>query len=591
MCGTIGFVDKCGAFGDGEKKALIGRMIDSIEHRGRDGACYFIDGPVVIGNVRLSILDTSARGAQPFFDASHQVVVSYNGEIYNYHDVNRLLEKRYDFRSSCDTETLVYAYRDDPEGFLDGLFGMFAFSLLDRSRKKLVLAADRFAIKPLYYIDTNEWFAWSSEAKSLFELPGFKAELLADALSEHMVFRHVAGARTLFKNVKRVLPRQMISYDVKSGARSEKTYWEPGTYKTGWKNDRMEFLNLLGRSVAEHLLADVPVGLQLSGGIDSSLVTAMASRGKRGLHTYSIGLEDCAWNEFRYSRKVAEQFRTQHHELIFTEHEFARLLPILTYYHDEPLSHSHSIPMYILANRARKDVKALLSGEGADEIFLGYNRHQKLFASGEPDEGAILLSTAFNSIKDAASVLTCFDQSDEAFSYRWSALRAAKGQDAGRRVSDYDTLTYLTPLLLRQDKMGMAANLENRVPFLDHRVVEFGYSLPCARKLGMSGKNILKEIASEFLPKDLVYRPKCGFGQPISEWLKNQEGLGSYLRLFRNGVGPTYIQYEAAQSLAAEHARGRADHGDLLWTLLTLEVWMRIFVRRQTPSEILDSLA
>ena len=371
MCGTVGFVDKRRAYNDAEKKALIGKMISSIAHRGRDGVGHFIDGPVVIGNVRLSILDTSARGMQPFFDASHQVAVSYNGEIYNYRDVNRLLESRYNFTSSCDTETLVYSYLDDGDGFLHRLFGMFAFSLLDRPRQKLVLATDRFGIKPLYYIDTDDWFAWSSEAKSLFELPDFKAELLAEALSEHLLFRHVAGARTLFKDVKRVLPRQMISYDLKTGALTEKRYWEMAERRMDSRSDYIELRKLLNQSVAEHLIADVPVGLQLSGGVDLSLITAMASGNQRGVHTYSIGLEDSAWNEFRYSRRVAKQFRTQHHELLFTEGDFIQLIPLLTYQLDEPLGHSHSVPMYILANSCAAGCEGALERRGRRRGFFG----------------------------------------------------------------------------------------------------------------------------------------------------------------------------------------------------------------------------
>ncbi len=590
MCGTIGFVDKTNRLSGVEKERLIKKMIVAIEHRGRDHTGYFIDGETALGNVRLSIIDTSDRGDQPFFDVNKKVVVSYNGEIYNYRDVNEVISKRYMLSSSCDTETLVYSYLNNPHSFLEPLHGMFAFSLLDRTKKKLILGVDRFAIKPLYYIDTDEWFAWSSEIKALIGLPGFTPELDGDALSEQVLFRHVAGERTLLKSVKRVLPGEMIVYDKKNNRAKRKKYYELTAHRIDAKNDRSKLRDLLVRSVEEHLLADVPVGLQLSGGVDSSLVASIASKNKNGLHTYSIGLKDKRWNEFHYSREVAQKCKTRHTEMLFTEADFAKLLPELTYMLDEPLGHSHAIPMHMLAKRARKDVKVLLSGEGADETFLGYRRYPVLLNAKKLDDETLMFSNAFSCVETAASVVAHFDASKKSLSFRSKAIADTKRERADRRVTKYDLQTYLIPLLIRQDKMGMAANLENRVPFLDHRLVEFGYSVPRERKVAAESKIILKEVAEEYFSHEFAHRPKVGFGQPIAQWLCNPKGLGRYLKLFKKGAAPKYLQYDRIRVLADEHAAKKADHSVILWTLITLEIWMRIFLKKQKPEAILKSI-
>ncbi len=585
MCGILGFVDKRDALSHSERERVIKAMVSTIEHRGRDGSGTFVEGKVALGNVRLSILDLTSAAAQPFSDESGSFILSYNGELYNYRALNAELEKTHRLRSSSDTETLLYRYIDDPDGYLSQLQGMFGFSLFDKERRRLVLAVDRFSIKPLYYIDTPEWFAWSSEVKAFRELPGFSASLAREHMSEFVQFRQVAGAQTLFSGVRRVLPAEELRFDLVTSRLSARRYWHLSAVSTP-PDGQAALRSLLTRSVEEHLLSDVPVGLQLSGGVDSSLVAALAVHAKPGLHTYSIGLLEKEWNEFPYSRAVAKDLGTVHHELLFTEEDFCRALPLLTYMHDEPISHSHSVPMHLLAKRARQDVKVLLSGEGADEVFLGYKRYPALLAK-RLSERDVVYSNAFVGEAEAKSIVRDFD-SDTSTRSRYELLREAGDSDDGRRLSYYDLMTYLPPLLMRQDKMGMAANLENRVPFLDHRVVEFGYSLPRERKVqGSEAKVLLKEIAAEVLPRELVYRPKCGFGQPVAAWLKNPRGLRRYLRLFDDGAVPEAIEYEALRQAADEHARGVREHTELLWTLINFELWMRICVRGETPADVL----
>lgn len=588
MCGIVGFLDKKNKLSSTQKQALIEGMVQAIDHRGRDDRGSYIKNNVAVGQTRLSIIDLSPNGAQPFFNQDKTVILSYNGEIYNYQAVNQVLaKKKYVLKSNCDTETLLYAFMDEGVACLKQLNGMFAFSLYDEKSATITLAVDRFSIKPLYYIDTPDWFAWSSEVKSLLLLPGFKAELNEKKLSEYFLFRQVSGAETLFNNIQRVLPAQVITCDLKAGKLSKDRYWKLEKKDFGQINFEDVLLEKLEHSVSSHLLADVPVGVQLSGGVDSSLVVALASRHKKDLNTYSIGLADQKWNEFEYSRLVAKKYNTVHHELVFTEDDFCRELPTLTYFHDEPIGHSHSVPMYLLAKEARKDVKVLLSGEGADEVFFGYKRYLNLYQQPPNTEG-VVFSNAIGKIDLMEKVFSPSHSPVATLNYRQNILSAVSDLSWVDQISYYDLQTYLPPLLLRQDKMGMAANLENRVPFLDYQLVEFGFSLPEIYKINnKENKILLKKVASRFLPEQLIYRRKCGFAQPLRAWLKNEEGFGAYLRFFsKQNERRTFLNYDFIRNLIAEHSTDIADHTEILWTLIGLELWLRIFIDGIKPEKI-----
>jgi asparagine synthase (glutamine-hydrolysing) len=334
-------------------------------------------------------------------------------------------------------------------------------------------------------------------------------------------------------------------------------------------------LELINGSVKEHLIADVPVGLQLSGGVDSSLVASLAAKISRGnFHSFSIGLQDSTWNEFKYSQAVAKKIRSKHHQLIFTEKQFCSLLPKLTYHLDEPMDHSHSIPMYLLSKYARKKVKILLSGEGADEIFGGYKKYRKIIP-GITDREIINL-TSFGDRKVLKQV-TKINFRDR-FPERERILKNCRGCQPFDKLSVFDQKVYLISMLVRQDKMGMAANIENRVPFLDHELVEAAFSLPLNEKIkDNETKLILKKLAEKFVPKECIYREKVGFGQPVSQWLKNPGGLGKYLRLFRNRKR-NFFNYRELDKIISEHKNGICDHGQTLWILINLELWHRIFI-------------
>ena len=577
MCGVAGFFDKKRALDGLRRRQLIERMIERIEHRGRDGRGFYADERVALGHVRLSILDTTERGAQPFYSDDLLQVLSYNGEIYNFREINNSLLRERQMHSACDTETLLCTWQIEGEEALKRFKGMFAFSLYDAKNATIVLAVDRFGIKPLYYVDTPDWFAWASEAKALLALPGVRAKPREDAFSEYFVFRQISGGATLFEGIKKLEPAELLRYDLGAQRFATRRFWDirNETIRPSEK-PQDELLGLLRGSVREHLVSDATVGAQLSGGVDSSLVTALASKEKKGLHTFSIGLADEGWNEFRFSRKVAESCGTTHHEILFSEEDFCDLLPELTYYNDEPISHSHSIPMFLLAKEARSFGKVLLSGEGADEVFFGYTRYVRLARLPKPTDEDILFINAFMRPRDARRILSRFE-SECATERRRALLVETRDIHWTQRVSHYEFLTYLPSLLLRQDKMGMAANLENRVPFLDHQLAAFGFFLTPRYKIStQDAKLLLKEIAGAMLPREGVYRPKVGFGLPIGEWLRNPHGLGRYLHLLREGRR-AFLNHAAVEALIEEHLRGE-DRTEQLWMLITLELWTRIFI-------------
>lgn len=597
MCGIAGFVDKKDQLSSTAKERLIKEMTGVIEHRGRDDDGFLIEGKVGLGHVRLSIIDLSKQGHQPFLDEERENFLSYNGEVYNYKELNSVLGSKYKFRTSCDTETLLNSYKAWGSDCLKNLRGMFAFSIFDKLNNLIFLGGDRFSIKPLYYINNEDWFAWSSEIKSLLLLPGFIPVLAENKLPEYFLFRSVAGEDTLIGSIKRLLPAQKIFYFIDKQEIKKEYYWSSPPLDT--KRDvsdselEVDLLKKINDSVDDHLVSDVPVGFQLSGGVDSSLITFLAKKKcdpSKEVHSFSIGLADEGWNEFAYSRQAAQLCNTIHHEIVFTEDEFCDNLPAAIYHYDEPVNHPHTVPIYLLSKFARNYVKVLLSGEGCDEVFGGYRRYLSLQEGKNLSDRDLILSSSFGKQADIDSILN-FDSGDD-FSYREKILHNVLNENLSRKISWLDLKTYLPPLLLRQDKMGMAANLEGRIPFLDHRLVEFGFSLPPELKFFNGETKILvKKVASKFLPHELVYRPKCGFGLPIKEWLKHKDGLGRFLSMFTAPITPrSFFNYASITRLINEHVSGAVDHTEILWTLINLEIWLRIFFDKTSPGNMLFSL-
>lgn len=568
MCGIAGVIDKKRATDSRRRERVVRNMLRLMKHRGFDAHGIKSTDNVSIGHTRLSILDLSRRGDQPFSDENLNSALSFNGELYN-HD--RLRKKYLDdirINSNSDTATLFELLKKFPiESVLKKIHGMFAFSFLNNKSSNLVLAIDRFSIKPLYYVNTPEYFAWASEIKAFSALPKHKFQLNKKVIGEYLIFRHVSGPETLFKNIHKLQAGEYLTYNLVNKTIKVKKY-----YKLQKSRCHQDFLeNILSSSVKAHLMGDIIAGVQLSGGVDSSLVALFAQKfSKKKLHTFSIGLNDKKWNEFHYSDFIANKLGTNHHKIIFSKKDFVRLLPRIIYHLDVPITHPNTVPMYILAKEARKCTKVLLTGEGADEVFCGYNRY---FQKNEKDKG-LIYSNAFSSPQDVAKIF----KGHISVVNRKKIVRGLNGLKREDKMSFYDIYTYLPHVLLRQDKAGMAANIENRVPFLYTSVVEMGFN--SKTKVGrFGGKTQIKELALKYLPKDLVLRRKCGFGLPISEWLRDKDGLLSHLsNLTKSKVIKEFFDVNAIKQLIEEHLVEEVDNSPILFTLISLSMWHDTFI-------------
>lgn len=522
---------------------------------------------MAIGHTRLSIVDTTKNANQPFRNSS--AVLAYNGELYNHHSLRSTFLQHERFSSYSDTETLFkLVLLLGVTKALAKIQGMYAFSFLDLHSRSLHLCSDAFSIKPLYYINAPDYFAWSSEIKAFEALPNFRFEINKKVLEEHLIFRSIAGKETLFRKVHKLLPGEHLIFHTKnlSIQRKKQSFIKKGA------SNKASLDTILQESVRDHLMSDAQVGIQLSGGIDSSLVAFFAQNiSRQKLHTFSIGLKDRNWNEFKYSGVVAKTLGTKHHKLFFSKKSFTALLPRMTYMLDGPIVHPNTIPMHILASHARKYTKVLLAGEGADELFLGYRRYENQYNS----DTEILYSNAFASQKLVSSLLK---NKNEAFlKERKKILHEARKMNDADKISLYDIKTYLPHVLSRQDRAGMSANIENRVPFLYPPIVEKG-----AFKKGnvgiFGGKTPIKEIALQYFKEDFVLRTKCGFGLPISQWMKERDALLPLIeKLHEHPLIKKYFWANKVKLLTKQHISSTCDNSPILFTLLALTLWYDVF--------------
>ncbi len=580
MCGIIGFVDKKNKLSKQKRVKMMEMMLKEIRYRGYDSTGIYQNEMVTMGHNRLSILDKSKKANQPLISQSKKLVISYNGEIYNHLDLRDYVGNQ-KYLTKSDTESLLTGYEVAEDDIFIKAKGMFAVSILDIERKKIILTVDDFGIKPLYYIDTEDWFAWTSEIKTFKYLEGFKFAINENYLFEQATFRTLYGDRTVLENIKKVEPKQIIKFDLNKNEISNKSFLQNDDFEKG------DTEKLLIDSIIEHTLSDVPIGFQLSGGIDSSLISTIAKKhlNQRIVHSFSIGLKDDKWNEFKYSRQVSKKIGTCHHEIKFSEKDFCKSLPISTYHMDEPVSYPNTVPIMILSKKARKYVKVLLSGEGSDEIFCGYNRHKKIIENNKSEE--ILFSNSFMEEKDFS---TLFKIAKTNLKDR-SELITNK-RTVTQNISYYDIKTFLPSLLLRQDKMGMANNLENRFPFLDTTLVSNVLNLPDTYKYNEGEtKYILKKLSKKYLDENIIYRKKCGFGLPIKYWMLNENGFGKYFNLFKNPTKKrVYLNYKNINQYIDEHIKGLKDHSEPLWILICLEVWAKIFIDGEKAHNIWKKL-
>jgi asparagine synthase (glutamine-hydrolysing) len=588
MCGIAGQVVDAGDAVDG---ALVHRMTRALAHRGPDGERVHVGEQYGFGHRRLSFIDLEG-GGQPQANEDGTVWVVSNSEIYNYIELRRSLASRgHRFATFSDTEVIVHLYEDLQEGCVEPLLGMFAFALWDTRRRRLLLARDRFGIKPLYYSVRGAQLLFASEMRALLESPAVRRGLNYPAL--HQYFRHltVPEPASILADVRKLPAAHILVWQ--HGRTEERAYWDltesasPPAAST--EADALEQLDAsLSESVGLSLRSDVPVGVFLSGGVDSSLLTWMATRNRPApLHTFSMAFEDPQSDERTFSRMVAGACGTQHHEIEITLREAADALPGLCCALDEPFADSSAIPTYLLAREARRHVKAVLTGEGADELFGGSPWH-----SGDPV--AADLDDLMN--PPAKTVFTPVELRTVCSADLWrqmnggglevaAGLRAKLERCAGpfeQRLC-VDVHAYLpSDLLTKTDRMTMLASLEARVPFLNHPFAALAWRLPSRLKMkdGIR-KYILKQLGAGRLPPPVLSRSKQGFSIPMDLWLWRP---GAFRELVLDTLldartrARGQLNMTVVESMVGEHDRIQRFHGYRLWTLFAFEMWQRTFV-------------
>jgi asparagine synthase (glutamine-hydrolysing) len=639
MCGICG-VWEYGAAEGRVERAVVASMRDQMPHRGPDdaGAEVFDGGRLGLGFRRLSIIDLSPAGHQPMRGCEEAGVwLVFNGEIYNHAELRAGLERRgHVYRSRTDSETIIHLYEERGLDFVKEIEGDFALAIWDEARGRLVLARDRVGVKPLYFYLRGGRLVFASEIKAILAHPSVSPELDEESLYHYLSFLTSPAPRTLFRGVGKVPAGHLLVFD-REGRVETIRYWDalpPAAPSNGARaategEHRAEILRLLRDSIRKRMMADVPFGVFLSGGVDSSAnVALMAEQMSRPVETYTVAYRDHEeLNELEPAREVARRFSTNHREVLIGEREMLDFLPALVFHQDEPLADPVCVPLYYVSKLARESGTIVVQvGEGADELFSGYDKYVKYLrlyerfwrrAAGLPvfarrAAGALMrpLVTAATGKAEAAELVRRFGSGQEPF---WGAAvvfdETLKGRLVSRsargrlgRLSSYEVvredlervarerpesdflarMTYLELklrlpelLLMRVDKMTMANSVEARVPFLDHHLVEYAMGVPRSLKVeGRSGKHVLKRALEQVLPRDLLYRPKRGFGAPVEGWFRGASSAELESRVMNSTLRRRGLfDYTYIARLFAEHRRGARDWGFHLWALLNLSLW------------------
>lgn len=614
MCGIVGLIDTI----EGRVPLpLICAMRDVMTLRGPDGEGHYIDGSVAMAMRRLSIIDLES-GWQPFLSREGEIVAFQNGEIYNHLTLRSQLQSRgYRFTSQSDTESLAHGFAEwGMEGLLERVDGMFAIAILDRRRRELHLARDRFGEKPLFYAHTKGRFAYASSLLALAALDWVSDEIDTQSLDSYLALHYVPGSATIFKAIKRALPgeRLVISIDDPQPRRHRYYALRLGDEK---KISDDDLARLIEEAVESRLIADVPVGVFLSGGLDSSIVAAIAARKQPRISTFSMGFDSTSHDESRYAKLVAKAVGSDHHHFLFDDESFRSLLPVVASALDEPVGDQAQLPLHWLCREARRHVTVALAGEGADEVFAGYSYYrshakergwrerleatltrkrvsyqlQRLIANREA-----VTPSGFPLLTDAAGRERLTGVSRAEMS-QWEANLIEwlnEASDPLQRAAATDLATWLADdLLVKFDRMSMAHSLEGRAPYLSPRVVEAGLALPLSQKMDhLTNKVALRRVARRWLPQEILERPKQGFVLPMARWLAQWfDGQPSVRDYFLERAVPGLDMKEAAR-LTAEDLSSGVERERLLFALVMLVEWHQSFSdrRREIASQYRKSV-
>lgn len=623
MCGICGLLYK-----DNiriPRPEILKRMCSTIIHRGPDDSGQIIIHSTGLAMQRLSIIDLHT-GHQPLSNEDGKISIVFNGEIYNYHEIREQLKsKGHRFKTSTDTETIIHGYEEWGEDVCTKLNGMFAFAIWDDHSRKLMLARDRLGIKPLYYYQDNEKLVFGSEIKAILQCPQIKKNIDAAALNNFLTFEYIPSPRSIFKGIRKLEPGQWLTWQ--DNKIKKEVYWHLSPQPQPWKeSEAIEKLwELMKDSVNLRLVSDVPLGAFLSGGIDSSItVSLMAELMNKPVKTFSIGFRESSYNELHYARSVAEKYHTEHHEFT-VEADVLDLTEKLIRQFDEPFGDFSIFPTYLVSKMARDFVKVTLSGDGGDELFGGYDTYRahcfdRNFYRWIPGKSLFnIFADKLNPTEKKKGLKNSFKRfiqgtklPDSLYHVRWmiflqeyersclfsedmlNGIRDINNYDfiyryagqVGNRVDDInrtgyiDVKSYLVDnILVKVDRMSMAASLETRVPFLDHRLVEFAFSLPPQLKMKLfKTKYILKKAFWDCLPEQVQNRDKQGFSIPIKNWIRNElkpmmTDLLDETRIRQQG----FFKPEYVTGIMDEHIKGAENHSHKLWALMVFQQWYDLY--------------
>ncbi len=601
MCGIVGLVTKK------EKENTIKLMSDRIKHRGPDGDGYFIDGDVALGHRRLSIIDLSS-GDQPMFNEDGSVVTVFNGEIYNYQELKEeLIALGHDFKTKSDTEVLVHGYEEWHTDLPKHLRGMFAFAIYDKNKNEVFLARDNFGIKPLYFAKMNDTFMFASEIKAFLDVPDFEKIFNESILETYLEFSFVPTNETFFKGVHRLDAGCSLLY--KDGEIKLNKY-----FKLDFKEENMSFedavkniSDVMKDSVEKHLIADVEVGSFLSSGIDSSYIVSLAKPDK----TYTVGYENKKYDETMYAKDLAEKLGIKNESKIITKEEYLENISKIMYHLDEPTSDPAAISLYFVAKLASKDLKVVLSGEGADEFFGGYNYYREevdykfynklpfcirhaigkvasifpegrgfnfLVRRGEKLENSYIGVNRNFSSKMAKKVLKN--------NYELEAIHVTK--DVYNEFKNYSNIDkmqaidinfwLMKDILLKADRMTMASSIEGRVPFIDKEVFKVASHLPFDYKVTKENTKVaLRAAAKEVIPTEAYKKKKLGFPVPVREWIKEGDFKEEVEKTLNSDVANKYFNTKIINKMFEKHVNGKKDNYRKIWTIYTFIKWYQVF--------------
>ncbi|OLE82569.1 MAG: asparagine synthase (glutamine-hydrolyzing) [Acidobacteria bacterium 13_1_20CM_2_65_9] len=639
MCGIAGLVGADGLHPDDRARAI--RMREVIRHRGPDEAGLWGDDRALLAHRRLSIVDLNS-GQQPLANEDRTIWIAFNGEIYNHAEIRRDLEAHgHAYRTRSDTETIVHAYEQWGDECVHRLRGMFVFAVWDAPKRRLLLVRDRLGIKPLYWARVGDTLLFGSEIKAILASDLITPQANREVLSEILSTRYTSATDTMFRGIHKLLPGHLLVYE--RGGITTRQYWDvPAGRPEGLRDAGRRaglpacrdgdivarFRSLLEESVRLRLMSDVPLGMFLSGGIDSSAIAALMARMiDRPLQTFSVAFKERAFNELAYAREVARAIGADSHEIVIDDRDFFGALPKLVWHEDEPIAHASSVPLYFVSALAQRHVTVVLTGEGSDELLAGYGKYLRLawnWRAGTVYERFVpqAVRTSIANLvvpllpgalaRHARRTFLAMDRTPESMVFdNFAAIRlddqrsllapalrgtATREQAYGPSRAYFDRLngqstlldrllyadikTYLVELLMKQDQMSMAASIESRVPFLDHKLVEFAAQLPDEWKLnGFTTKRVLRESMKGLLPESILNRPKMGFPVPFAAWTRGPwNAVARDVLLDSRSRQRGIIDPMAVDRLLRDHTEGRTDGGDRIWSLLNLELWHRTFI-------------